>query len=114
MQRFRDRCSVSRFRVESAVAKDLRDAIIGLKKDAKLVAAAKNERTNSPEGMYREFTKLPVDRQKEIAKRGKGRGSIIVGIQAQEKVRPTEKELTGQIMKTNFVELFTGDAPTKT
>lgn len=46
--------------------KDLRDAIIGLKKDAKLVAAAKNERTNSPEGMYRELSKLPVDRQKEI------------------------------------------------
>ncbi len=46
--------------------KDLRDAIIGIKKDAKLVAAAKNDRTNSVEGMYREFVKLPVDRQREI------------------------------------------------
>lgn len=46
--------------------KELREAIIGIKKDAKLVAAAKNDRTNSVEGMYREFTKLPLDRQKEI------------------------------------------------
>lgn len=46
--------------------KDFRNSIIGLKKDAKLVAAAKNDRTNSPEGMYREFTKLPLERQREI------------------------------------------------
>jgi hypothetical protein len=45
---------------------DLRNSVIGLKKDAKLVAAAKNERTNSLAGMYREFVKLPLDRQKEI------------------------------------------------
>jgi hypothetical protein len=45
---------------------DFRDAVIALKKDAKLVAAAKNDRTNSPEGLYREFAKLPVDRQREI------------------------------------------------
>jgi hypothetical protein len=42
------------------------DAIIATKKDAKLVAAAKNDRMNSPEALYREFLKLPVDRQKEI------------------------------------------------
>jgi hypothetical protein len=42
------------------------DAIIATKKDAKLVAAAKNDRTNSPETLYREFVKLPVDRQREI------------------------------------------------
>ncbi|HET6266384.1 MAG TPA: hypothetical protein VFG11_01615 [Acidobacteriota bacterium] len=45
---------------------DFRDAIIATKKDAKLVAAAKNERTNSFESMYREFSVLPVDRQREI------------------------------------------------
>jgi hypothetical protein len=45
---------------------DFRSAVIGTKKDVKLVAAAKNERTNSPEGLYREFVKLPVDRQKEV------------------------------------------------
>jgi hypothetical protein len=45
---------------------EFRDAIIATKKDAKLVAAAKNERTNSPAGLYREFTKLTVDRQREI------------------------------------------------
>jgi hypothetical protein len=42
------------------------NAIIATKKDAKLVAAAKNDRMNSPEALYREFVKLPVDRQKEI------------------------------------------------
>ena len=45
---------------------EFRDAVIATKKDAKLVAAAKNERTNSPAGLYREFTKLTVDRQREI------------------------------------------------
>lgn len=45
---------------------ELSDAIIATKKDAKLVAAAKNDRMNSPESMYREFIKLSVDRQKEI------------------------------------------------
>jgi hypothetical protein len=45
---------------------DFRDAVIALKKDAKLVAAAKNDHINSPEGLYREFIKLPVDRQREI------------------------------------------------
>src|SRR5436853_6108010 len=46
--------------------KEFRDAIIATKKDAKLVAAARNERTSSAEGMYREFLKVPVDRQREI------------------------------------------------
>jgi hypothetical protein len=45
--------------------KDLRDSIIAIKKDAKLVLAAKNDRTNSSAGMYREFVKLPLDRQRE-------------------------------------------------
>jgi hypothetical protein len=45
---------------------EFRDEIIATKKDAKLVAAAKNDRMNSPEALYREFLKLTVDRQKEI------------------------------------------------
>ncbi len=45
---------------------EFRDAIIATKKDAKLVAAAKNERTNSASGMYAEFTKLPVERRRDI------------------------------------------------
>src|SRR5688500_2387599 len=45
---------------------EFREAIIATKKDAKLVAAAKNDRMNSPETLYREFIKLTVDRQKEI------------------------------------------------
>jgi hypothetical protein len=45
---------------------DFRDAVIATKKDAKLVAAAKNDRTNSFETMYREFSALPVERQREI------------------------------------------------
>ena len=45
---------------------EFRDAIIATKKDAKLVAAAKNDRTNSPESLHKEFIKLSVDRQKEI------------------------------------------------
>ena len=45
---------------------EFRDAIIATKKDAKLVAAAKNDRINSPESLYREFVKLSVDRQREI------------------------------------------------
>jgi len=45
---------------------EFRDAIIATKKDAKLVAAAKNDRMNSPETLYREFLKLSVDRQREI------------------------------------------------
>ncbi len=45
---------------------ELRDAIIAIKKDAKLVAAAKNDRINSAESLYKEFAKLPVERQKEI------------------------------------------------
>ncbi len=45
---------------------EFRDAIIATKKDAKLVAAAKNDRMNSPESLYKEFLKLPVERQKEI------------------------------------------------
>jgi hypothetical protein len=45
---------------------ELRDAIIATKKDAKLVAAAKNERTNSPATLYNEFSKLMVERRREI------------------------------------------------
>jgi hypothetical protein len=45
---------------------ELRDAIIATKKDAKLLAAAKNDRSNSAESLYREFAKLPVERQREI------------------------------------------------
>jgi hypothetical protein len=45
---------------------EFRDAIIATKKDAKLVSAAKNDRINSPESLYREFIKLPIDRQREI------------------------------------------------
>ena len=45
---------------------ELRDAIIAIKKDAKLVAAAKNDRINSAESLYKEFAKLPVERQREI------------------------------------------------
>ncbi|MCI0602100.1 hypothetical protein L0156_03735 [bacterium] len=45
---------------------ELRDAIIATKKDVKLVGAAKNDRINSVESLYKEFSKLPVDRQREI------------------------------------------------
>src|ERR671918_2053537 len=45
---------------------ELRDAIIATKKDAKLVAAAKNDRINSAESLYKEFAKLPVDRHREV------------------------------------------------
>jgi hypothetical protein len=45
---------------------EFRDAVIATKKDVKLVAAAKNDRTNSPDSLYREFAKLPVDRQRDI------------------------------------------------
>ena len=45
---------------------EFRDAVIATKKDAKLVAVAKNERTNSASGMYAEFAKLPVERQRDI------------------------------------------------
>jgi hypothetical protein len=45
---------------------EFREAIIATKKDAKLVAAAKNDRWNSAEALYREFIKLPLDRQREI------------------------------------------------
>jgi hypothetical protein len=45
---------------------DFRNAVIGTKKDAKLVAAGKNDRTASAETMYGEFKKLSVDRQREI------------------------------------------------
>lgn len=45
---------------------EFRDAVIATKKDAKLVAAAKNERTNSTSGMYAEFVKLPAERQRDI------------------------------------------------
>ena len=37
------------------------DAIAATKKDAKLVAAAKNDRMNSAETLYREFEKLPLE-----------------------------------------------------
>src|SRR3990172_1096620 len=46
--------------------KEFREAIIATKKDAKLVATAKNDRINSPESMYMEFAKLPVERQRDI------------------------------------------------
>jgi hypothetical protein len=42
------------------------EAVIATKKDAKLVAAAKNDRTNSPASLYREFEKLPLERKREI------------------------------------------------
>ena len=45
---------------------EFRDAIIATKKDPKLVAAAKNDRTNSPASLYNEFNKLPVERRREI------------------------------------------------
>src|ERR1043166_419028 len=45
---------------------EFRDAIIATKKDAKLVAAAKNDRTNSPATLYNEFSKLPVERRRDI------------------------------------------------
>src|SRR3954452_16187271 len=45
---------------------DFRDTIIAIKKDAKLVAAAKNDRTNSMETLYREFEKLTVERRREL------------------------------------------------
>ena len=46
--------------------REFSDAIIATKKDAKLVAAAKNDRTWSQETLYREFEKLSVDRRREI------------------------------------------------
>jgi hypothetical protein len=42
------------------------EAVISTKKDAKLVAAAKNDRTNSPASMYREFEKLPLERRRDV------------------------------------------------
>ncbi len=45
---------------------EFRDAVIATRKDAKLVAAAKNERTNAASGMYAEFAKLPAERQRDI------------------------------------------------
>jgi hypothetical protein len=42
------------------------DAVIATKKDARLVTAAKNDRTNSPASLYREFEKLPLERRREI------------------------------------------------
>lgn len=42
------------------------DAVISTKKDVKLVAAAKNDRTNSPASMYHEFEKLPLERRRDI------------------------------------------------
>ncbi len=42
------------------------EAVISTKKDAKLVAAAKNDRTNSPASMHREFEKLPLERRRDI------------------------------------------------
>jgi hypothetical protein len=45
---------------------ELRDAVIATKKDVKLVAAARNDRMNSAETLHKEFSKLPVDRQREI------------------------------------------------
>ena len=46
--------------------RDFSEAIAATKKDAKLVAAAKNDRTYFPEALYREFEKLTVDRRREI------------------------------------------------
>jgi hypothetical protein len=45
---------------------EFRQAIAGTKKDAALVAAAKNDRINSPEYLYKEFEKLPVERRRDI------------------------------------------------
>ena len=45
---------------------EFREAIIATKKDAKLIAAAKNDRTNSPAALYAEFTKLPLERRRDI------------------------------------------------
>jgi hypothetical protein len=45
---------------------EFRDAIIATKKDTKLVAAARNDRINSPDSLHKEFLKLTVDRQREI------------------------------------------------
>jgi hypothetical protein len=42
------------------------EAVIATKKDAKLVAAAKNDRTNSPASMYREVEKLPLERRRDV------------------------------------------------
>ncbi len=42
------------------------EAVIATKKDTKLVAAAKNDRTNSPASLYREFEKLPLERRREV------------------------------------------------
>src|SRR5262245_19812957 len=42
------------------------ESVIATKKDAKLVAAAKNDRTNSFASMYREFEKLPLERRRDI------------------------------------------------
>lgn len=46
--------------------RELREAIIATKKDAKLIAAARNDRTWSQETLYREFENLTVDRRREI------------------------------------------------
>lgn len=46
--------------------RDFSDAVVATKKDAKLVAAAKNDRMWSQETLYREFEKLSVDRRREI------------------------------------------------
>jgi hypothetical protein len=45
---------------------EFREAIVATKKDAALVAAAKNDRLNSPENLYKEFEKLPVERRRDI------------------------------------------------
>lgn len=45
---------------------EFREAIAATKKDAALVAAAKNDRLNSPENLYKEFEKLPVERRRDI------------------------------------------------
>ena len=46
--------------------RELREAVIATKKDVKLIAAAKNDRINSPASLYAEFAKLPVERRREI------------------------------------------------
>lgn len=45
---------------------EFREAIAATKKDAALVAAAKNDRLNSQENLYKEFEKLPVERRRDI------------------------------------------------
>lgn len=42
------------------------DAIASTKKDKELVAAAKNDRTNSPGALHSEFSRLSIDRQLEV------------------------------------------------